>query len=276
MAGGRRGCSPHRGFRRRSGRPRDIRTACAFAFTAFTGVGKDVVWLALIGGLLVVVGAMLLFDAPASCLQELAYLDPRHPRPGNGHLDASAKSAVPGTSALHFFDGVPKLDTTSRTGSGSTPPGPTAVRDAARISVDARARSLVTDEIMSLATRFEARRSRPVKTNTAPSDETLAPYRGLAPGWYRDTADLSIARFWDGTTLSESTRPVATSSVPGSTAASHLDSYRGLPPGWYRDDNDPAQARYWDGENLGDERKAVHRPRRRSFLHRPRIGPGGA
>jgi len=38
-----------------------------------------------------------------------------------------------------------------------------------------------------------------------------ATYRGVAPGWYQDAADPALARYWDGTTLSEKTQPVAAS-----------------------------------------------------------------
>lgn len=33
--------------------------------------------------------------------------------------------------------------------------------------------------------------------------------RQLAPGWYRDPENPALARYWDGTTLSEERRPVA-------------------------------------------------------------------
>ena len=68
----------------------------------------------------------------------------------------------------------------------------------------------------------QAEAAQPVQDETpaeAPADETplvedsdeLAAYRGLAPGWYRDSVDPSLARFWDGAALSEETRPIASS-----------------------------------------------------------------
>jgi hypothetical protein len=44
-------------------------------------------------------------------------------------------------------------------------------------------------------------------TKTGPADE-LAAYRGLASGWYRDKADRSMARYWDGMRLSDERRAV--------------------------------------------------------------------
>lgn len=38
--------------------------------------------------------------------------------------------------------------------------------------------------------------------------DPLAAYRGLAPGWYRDADDPTLARYWDGVTLGEERQPV--------------------------------------------------------------------
>jgi EAL domain-containing protein (putative c-di-GMP-specific phosphodiesterase class I) len=43
------------------------------------------------------------------------------------------------------------------------------------------------------------------------SHDELAEFQGLAPGWYRDPANPGLARHWDGTTLSEERRPIASS-----------------------------------------------------------------
>jgi hypothetical protein len=43
--------------------------------------------------------------------------------------------------------------------------------------------------------------------------DALAAYVGLAPGWYRDSADPSLGRYWDGRQLSEERRLVATRPV---------------------------------------------------------------
>jgi hypothetical protein len=53
----------------------------------------------------------------------------------------------------------------------------------------------------------------PDDTGTPPGEkDDLAPYRLVAPGWYRDRENPSMARYWDGTNLSNERRPVATSS----------------------------------------------------------------
>jgi hypothetical protein len=38
--------------------------------------------------------------------------------------------------------------------------------------------------------------------------DEFAAYRGLASGWYRDNADRSMARYWDGVRLSDERRTV--------------------------------------------------------------------
>lgn len=82
-----------------------------------------------------------------------------------------------------------------------------------------------------------------------PQDE-LAAYRGLAPGWYRDSSNHELARYWDGSMLSEERRRVKGS-------RDELAPYRGLAAGWYRDRTNPHMARYWDGESWGDELRPV-------------------
>ena len=232
---------------------------------AFTGVGKDVVWLAVIGALLVVVGGMLLFDAPRRLVKKLAYLDPRHLRPGSRPDHDSMATSVPGPSSIHAFDFSPPAATMAPpSGESSSPVTAAGDENGGRISVLARATSVLRDEMLPLAVRFVARRGGAVEPGPAPQPSDPAPspqpfpaYRGLAPGWYRDEADLSAARFWDGSTLSETTRPIATPSAPESPRPTQLESYQGLAPGWYRDDADPTQARYWDGAALGEERRPV-------------------
>src|ERR1700722_11088180 len=39
--------------------------------------------------------------------------------------------------------------------------------------------------------------------------DELAAYSGLTPGWYRDPSNSELARYWDGTKLSEQTQPVS-------------------------------------------------------------------
>jgi len=38
--------------------------------------------------------------------------------------------------------------------------------------------------------------------------DVLAPFRGLDPGWYREREDRALARYWDGTALSDERRRV--------------------------------------------------------------------
>ncbi|MGH9029948.1 MAG: DUF2510 domain-containing protein [Acidimicrobiales bacterium] len=91
---------------------------------------------------------------------------------------------------------------------------------------------------------------------TDPDKEVLAAYRGLAPGWYRDRKDPSRARYWDGTSLSEETRVVATEST--STPAPSQDPASQSPPaGWYREKGNLTTARYWDGAAWTDQTRQV-------------------
>lgn len=57
----------------------------------------------------------------------------------------------------------------------------------------------------------------PSSHSAAHHADELAAYRGLDVGWYRDPANPTLARYWDGSRLSEERRPVA-SPVPPSTA----------------------------------------------------------
>ena len=51
------------------------------------------------------------------------------------------------------------------------------------------------------------------------SEEDVAAYRGLAPGWFRDATDPTLARYWDGDTLSEERRPIGPDTAQESTTA---------------------------------------------------------
>ncbi len=44
--------------------------------------------------------------------------------------------------------------------------------------------------------------------------QLAAAYRGVAPGWYQDAGDPTLARYWDGTSLSAHTQPVAPPPAP--------------------------------------------------------------
>lgn len=91
----------------------------------------------------------------------------------------------------------------------------------------------------------------------APADLWSA-YRTLAPGWYRQPTDPSVARYWDGDSLHNEKRTVLSCPTPVSIDAAS-GAYRGLPPGWYRDDSAPGWARFWNGSSLGEERRPVAR-----------------
>ena len=92
-------------------------------------------------------------------------------------------------------------------------------------------------------------------SSSLPEQSASAHYRGLAPGWYRDSSNPSLARYWDGVTLSDQRRSVASPEPQAPVAPSH--PYSGLAPGWYRDQTIPSMARYWDGTALSDERRPV-------------------
>jgi hypothetical protein len=73
-----------------------------------------------------------------------------------------------------------------------------------------------------------------------PSQE-LAAYQGLAPGWYRDVTAPDLARYWDGVTLSQETRPVAPPAPPPPPANPSAGTAAFSPmspptsPGWYEE-----------------------------------------
>ncbi len=52
--------------------------------------------------------------------------------------------------------------------------------------------------------------------------EDLSGYTGLAPGWYQDTANPALARYWDGAALSEERRIVV---APRPSAAAGADRF---------------------------------------------------
>jgi hypothetical protein len=87
-----------------------------------------------------------------------------------------------------------------------------------------------------------------------PRQDPATEYGGLVPGWYRDREYPDLARYWDGTTLSEERRPVQT---PARNVQAASTAFVGLPPGWYRDPDHPALARYWDGVTLSEEMRPV-------------------
>jgi hypothetical protein len=89
----------------------------------------------------------------------------------------------------------------------------------------------------------------------APQQWASAHFQGLAPGWYRDTSNPQLARYWNGVALSDERRSVAAPEPQAPAAAPH--PYQGLAPGWYRDESTPSLARYWNGTALGDERRPV-------------------
>jgi len=73
----------------------------------------------------------------------------------------------------------------------------------------------------------------PAPSETPPNvrPDEFAAYRELAPGWYKDRADSSMARYWDGTRLSDESRPIP---QPGGESPSRergLRSWTGLSSG---------------------------------------------
>jgi Protein of unknown function (DUF2510) len=55
-------------------------------------------------------------------------------------------------------------------------------------------------------------------------EDELAVYVGLDPGWYRDSANPSLARYWDGAKLSQEGRPLPTSVDRASDWSTHARS----------------------------------------------------
>lgn len=50
--------------------------------------------------------------------------------------------------------------------------------------------------------------------------DDVAPFRGLAPGWYRDLSDPTVARYWSGESLSAERRPIPRTAVRPAVSAS--------------------------------------------------------
>ena len=88
-----------------------------------------------------------------------------------------------------------------------------------------------------------------------PQQWASAHFQGLAPGWYRDTSNPQLARYWNGVALSDERRPVATPEPQAPVATPHPN--QGLAAGWYRDETAPSLARHWDGTAWADERRPV-------------------
>lgn len=75
---------------------------------------------------------------------------------------------------------------------------------------------------------------------TNESQDDIASFRGLHPGWYRDPANHELARYWDGTTLSQERRLVAEkahSFVPAPPSTPTLEANAASQVG-DRDDNE--------------------------------------
>jgi serine/threonine protein kinase len=88
-------------------------------------------------------------------------------------------------------------------------------------------------------------------------DDELAAYRNLPPGWYRDAAEPTMARYWDGNVLGAERRPVAPA-VDAPTVQTQSQSRLTVAPstpsaqlptteGWYSDPVRPDFERFWDG-----------------------------
>lgn len=60
--------------------------------------------------------------------------------------------------------------------------------------------------------------------------DEVAALRGLAPGWYRNMADPSVARYWDGTSLSEERRSVTAPAGQGLSGSSEVTGVSGSVP----------------------------------------------
>lgn len=221
---------------------------------------------AILGIALVVVGVTLLVlvDAPRRALLRIAHLGIRHRSVTRTSIQGDF-IAYQGLPPGWYVE--PRNSTISRYWDG------TSLSDGPKTVVQTPAAD--PDPALSLAQVESPAQS------AASSPGPEAPFRGLPAGWYEDPDDPRLARYWDGTALSEERRQIASSSRPeGSEQAEatekegrpvdsepkpdevepdELVQYRGLAPGWYRDPTDPETARFWDGSSLSDERRAVAR-----------------
>lgn len=151
-------------------------------------------------------------------------------------------------------------------------------------------------------------------SSVAGGHEELTAYRGLAPGWYRDSTNGHLARYWDGERLSEERRPIAPPqsqsvidqspqitapasrtrspaetggrsssddfsprdfAVPtGTHETNALAAYRHLAPGWYVAPENPSLARYWDGTSLREGRQPIASPQAQASMQFPSPQPG--
>jgi Protein of unknown function (DUF2510)/Domain of unknown function (DUF4352) len=93
--------------------------------------------------------------------------------------------------------------------------------------------------------------------------DEFSAFRDLNPGWYRDRANPTMARYWDGQTLGDERRPIASPALEQaaplwrSKAADETTQQPANPEGWYADPTNPSLLRYWDGRVWTEHAKAL-------------------
>jgi hypothetical protein len=164
---------------------------------AFTGAGKSIGWLALAGGVLVLIGIALLVlvDNPRRILKRLAVLELGRMNPGH-RAERSLRRQSPDHAKTHMLD------------SASGPPAQGSILH----------QGLAPGWYRDPSDRSFARYwdgtalSRDSRLVVPISPETTSPfvlYQGLPSGWYRDELNRKLARYWDGRRLSDERRSVA-------------------------------------------------------------------
>jgi Protein of unknown function (DUF2510) len=163
---------------------------------ALTGVGKNLWWLALAGGILILIGASLLFlvDSPRRIIKRLAVLDL-----GLTTLGQRARS-----QRRRRNDGE-KADVLGGA-AGRIQPG--------AILYQGLAPGWYRDPSDRNFARYwdghtVSRDSRIVIPINPDESSPFVLYQGLPSGWYRDEVDRNLARYWDGRRLSDERRSVA-------------------------------------------------------------------
>ncbi len=163
---------------------------------AYTGAGKSIGWLALAGGVLVLIGAalLLLVDSPRRLLKRLAVLDLGHMNLGHrGARGARRQSpehtlAPIGAASPHRAQG-PILYQGLAPGWYRDPSDRNFARywDGNTLGRDSRIVVPISPDVLT----------------------PFALYQGLPSGWYRDEVNRELARYWDGRRLSDERRSVA-------------------------------------------------------------------
>ncbi len=164
---------------------------------AFTGAGKSIGWLALAGGVLILIGVALLFlvDSPRRMFKRLAVLDLGHMPFGHRGTRSSRRPSQERTNTVALHSAAPSPATGFILYQGLAPGW---YRDPS----DRNFARYWDGNVLGRDSRIVM----PI------SPETSSPfvlYQGLPSGWYRDEVNRELARYWDGRRLSDERRSVA-------------------------------------------------------------------